>query len=157
MSKNYLTILLIMISLSEVLTARVINCRVITNSTNSCTPYGSKFLKAKEIKYNFDKKKLIVEKTLPVPAKKSSVKVISVEEMMKKYQPVEDSMRFTGTVKSLSIQTSKERIYTRIEKIKAERKKLFDKMQKAREEKKKIQEAKDAEALKLAQAEETKK
>jgi len=157
MSKNYLTILLIMFFLSEVVTARVINCRVITNSTNSCTPYGSKFLKAKEIKYNFDKKKLIVEKTLPVPTKNSSVKVISVEEMMKKYQLIEESMRFTGTVKSSSIQTSKERIYTRIEKIKAERKKLFDKMQKARDEKKKIQEAKDAEELKLAQAEETKK
>ncbi len=157
MSKNYLTILFIMFFMSEVLIAKVINCRIITNSTNTCTPYSAKFLKAKEIKYNFNKKKLIVEKTLPVPAKNSSIKVISVEEMMKKYQNIEDSMRFTGTVKSASVQTSKERIYTRIEKIKAERKKLFDKMQKAKDEKKKIQEAKDAEELKLAQAEEIKK
>ncbi|MEA1954454.1 MAG: LysM peptidoglycan-binding domain-containing protein [Campylobacterota bacterium] len=134
MFKNYLIVLLISIFFSEIATAKVINCRVITNSTNECTPYGSKFLKAKEIKYRYDRKKLIVEKTLSKLPEKRSVKIISVEEMNKKYLHLEDSIRFKGTVKASSVPTMKERIYTRIERIKAERKKLFDKMNKIKEE-----------------------
>jgi LysM repeat protein/3D (Asp-Asp-Asp) domain-containing protein len=105
-----------------------------------------------------------VSKTLPVPEKKSSVKVISVEDMIEKYVKVEDSMRFKGNEPVLPEKIEKEIIITRIEKIKLERKKLFDKMKKAKEEKEKkrleaeriAEEEKRLEVLELAEKEQKK-
>ncbi|WP_415406232.1 LysM peptidoglycan-binding domain-containing protein [Sulfurovum sp. CS9] len=137
----------------EVANAKVVECNIVTGGTRECNPYSSRFIKAKEVKYDLDRKKLIITKILPVPEKKSSVKVISVEEMIERYVKVEDSMRFQGTEEAPLKETKKQKIYSRIEKIRLERKKLFDKMQKFKEEKEK----KRLEALRLTEEEKKKK
>jgi len=73
-----------------------IDCRVATETITECNPYSPKLLFAKEIKYQKNKKKLIVEKTLPVP-KKKSVKVISVVDMIEKYVKIEKPIRYKGS------------------------------------------------------------
>jgi LysM repeat protein len=70
---------------------------MIVGGMRECTPYSSKLLKAKEIGYKKNSKKLIVDKTLPVPKKKPHVKVISVEDMIDRYIKIEPSKRFRGT------------------------------------------------------------
>ncbi len=138
--------------LLDVANAKVVECRVITGGTSSCSPYSAKLLKAKAVKYELHRKKLIVTKTLPIPEKKSSVHVVSVEDMIEKYVKVEDSMRFKGNEPVSSEKTKKEIILTRIEKIRLARKKLLDQMKKAKEEKEKKRLA----TLKLAEAEKQK-
>ncbi len=162
MSKNYLTFFIIPFIMPEVATAKVVDCRIVTGGTTECNPYSSRFVKAKEVKYDLDRKKLIVVKTLPVPKEKASIKVVSVADMIERYVKVEDSMRFKGSEKSPlardaidekhKIQARKQKIYTRIEKIRLERKKLLEKMQKFKEEKEK----KRLDALKLAEEEKKK-
>jgi len=155
MSKNYLTFLFILFIMVEVATAKVVDCRIVTGGTTECNPYSSRFVKAQEVKYELDRKKLIVVKALPIPKKKASIKVVSVADMIEKYVKVEDSIRFKGskTIDEKSkIPTKKERIYTRLEKIRLERKKLFDKMQKTKEEREK----KRLDALKLVEEEKKK-
>ena len=88
----------------------IIDCRVAIRDITECNPYGSKMLQTKEITYDLDRKKLIRVKTLPVPEKKSFMKVVSVEEMADKYVTIEDSMRFKGSdtsaTKDVVVQTS---------------------------------------------------
>ena len=97
MSRNHSTFLLFLFLLFEsAMGQNVVDCRVVTVGTTECYPYGSKLIRAKEIKYNRVNKKLIISKTLPVP-KKSTLKVISVEDMIEKYVKVEDSLRFKGS------------------------------------------------------------
>jgi len=50
--------------------------------------------KAKEIIYDYDTKELIIEKSLPAPEEKHFVKVVSVEDMIERYQEVEAPVRF---------------------------------------------------------------
>ncbi len=152
MSKNYLTFFIIPFIMLEVATAKVVDCRVITGGTTECNPYSSRFVKAKEIKYDLDQKKLIIVKTLPTPEKRPSMKVVSVADMIEKYVKVEDSMRFKGNEPVPSEEIKKEIIVTRIEKIRLERKKLLDKMQKFKEEKQR----KKLEALRLVEEEKKK-
>jgi LysM repeat protein len=73
-----------------------VDCRVATGDIDVCNPYGSKLLIAKEINYRKDRKKLIVVKSLPVP-EKSSVKVISVVDMIEKYVQIEKPIRYEGS------------------------------------------------------------
>ena len=153
MSRNYLTFFIIPFILLEVANAKAVECKLITGGTRECNPYSSRFVKAKEVKYDLDRKKLIMTKTLPVPEKQSSVQVVSVEDMIERYVKVEDSMRFKGNEPVPLEKTKKEIIVAQKEKIRLERKKLFDKMKKAKEEK----EEKRLKALKLAEAEEKKK
>ncbi|MEA3434815.1 MAG: LysM peptidoglycan-binding domain-containing protein, partial [Campylobacterota bacterium] len=153
MSRNYLTFFIIPFILLEVATAKaVVECNIVTGGTRECNPYSSRFVKAKEVKYDLDRKKLIVTKTLPVPEKKASVKVISVEDMIERYVKVEDSMRFKGDEPVPLEKRKKEIILTQIQKIKLARKKLFDKMQKFKEEK----EQKRLEALVITEEEKKK-
>jgi len=153
MSKKYFTFFIVPFIILEIANAKAVECRVITGGTSSCSPYSTKLLKAKEVKYDLHRKKLIVTKTLPIPEKKSSVKVISVEDMIEKYVKVEDSMRFKGNAPVPSEQTEKEIILTQVEKIRLARKKLFDQMQKVKEEK----EEKRLTSLKLEEEEKKKK
>jgi LysM repeat protein len=153
MSRNYLTFFIIPFIILKVATAKEVDCKVITGGTTECNPYSLKFVKAKEIEYELHKKKLIVVKTLPAPEKRPPMKVISVTDMIERYVKVEDSMRFKGTEEAPLEETKKERIYSRIEKIRIERKKLFDKMQKFKEEKEK----KRLEALAITEEEKKKK
>ncbi len=158
MSRNYLTFFILPFILLEVANAKPVECNIVTEGIRECNPYSSRLLKAKEVKYDLNRKKLIVTKTLPVPEKKSSVKVVSVEDMIEKYVKVEDSMRFKGNEPVPSEEIKREIIVTPIEKIRLARKKLFDQMKKAKEEKRvtalKLQEEeKRLEALKLAEDE----
>jgi LysM repeat protein len=133
-----LLFLLVEVSIAEV----IVDCRVITGSISKCNPYSLKFVKAKEIEYEKDRHKLIVEKTLPVPPKKS-LKVISTEEMIEKYVKIEEPVRYKGTetvplIREEKTQEIKEqKIYSRIEKLKIQREALLKKMQKIKEEKEK--------------------
>lgn len=143
----------------------IVDCRVATGGITECNPYSQKFVKAKEIKYKKDRQKLIVVKTLPVPPK-TSIKVISVEDMIEKYVKIQEPVRFKGTEltsvePTVTKETQKEKIYSRIEKLRIQRRALLEKMQKIKEEKErkklevikieKEKEKKRLEALKLAE------
>ena len=154
MSRNYLTFFILACILQETAIAKgVVECNIVTGGTRECNPYSSRFVKAKEVKYDLNSKKLISTKTLPVPEKKASVQVISVEDMIEKYVKVEDSMRFKGNEPIIAEKIKKEITLSAKEKIRLARKKLFDQMKKAKEEKEK----KRLEAFELAEKEKEKK
>ena len=101
MSRNYFRFFLLSCFLLETVAAKaVIDCRVVTGVITECNPYGAKFLKAKEIVYDIDSQKLIRVKTLPVPEKKYSMRVISVADMIEKYVKIYEPMRFKGSEKT---------------------------------------------------------
>jgi LysM repeat protein len=101
MSRNHFTLFLLSCLCIETATARsIIDCRIVTGGITECNPYGAKFLKAKEIMYDLDRQKLIIEKTLPVPEKTSFVKVVSVADMIEKYVKIEECVRFKGSAKT---------------------------------------------------------
>jgi LysM repeat protein len=103
--KRSASVILLFLSLSSVLSAKenLIDCRVIVGGIRECIPYSSKLLKAKEIDYQKSRKKLIVDKTLPVPQKPNHLKVISVEDMIERYVKVEDSKRYKGTEERIDL------------------------------------------------------
>ncbi len=154
MFRNYLIFFILLFVLQEVAVAKgAVECNIVTSGTKECNPYSLRFVKTKEVKYDLNRKKLIVTKTLPVPKKKSSVQVVSVEDMIEKYVKVEDSMRFKGNEPVPSEEIKKEIIVDPREKIRLARKKLFDQMKKAKKEKEK----KKLEALAIADEEKKKK
>jgi LysM repeat protein len=75
----------------------MVDCRVAIGDITECNPYGAKLLKAKEIAYDIDHKKLIRVKILPVPQEKDSLRVVPVKEMLDKYNNVGDPKRFRGS------------------------------------------------------------
>jgi len=94
MPKHYLAFFLLV----QIVSAKpIVDCRVITDGMLECNPYGKKLHHVKEVVYDVDRQKLIIEKTLPSPEKKSFLKVISVADMIEKYIKVEKSVRFTGS------------------------------------------------------------
>lgn len=99
MPKHYFKIFIIIVGLLEILSAKaIVDCRVVTGGfVTECNPYGKKLHHIKEVTYDVDRKKLIIEKTLPRVKKQHRVKVISVEQMIKKYVNVEESVRFKGS------------------------------------------------------------
>ena len=98
MPKNYLAVFLFTFLCVQMLSAKpMVDCRVITGVITECNPYGKKLHHVKEVIYDVDRQKLIIEKTLPSPTKKSVLKVISVADMIEKYIKVEKSVRFTGS------------------------------------------------------------
>ena len=111
MSKKLLTLCLFFVMGVDASARESISCRVATDSTDVCNPYSSKLLVAKEIKYRADSKKLIVDKTLPVP-EKTVVKVISVIDMIEKYVKIERPIRYEGSeerqLEALNIESSKD-------------------------------------------------
>jgi len=108
MYKQYPVFFLIVFLPFQFLTASaIVDCRVMTGRTTECNPYSSRLIRAKEVVYDKDKQKLIMTKTLPVPAKKPKVKVISVTDMIEKHVKVEDSLRYRGT-QDIVVQTTQE-------------------------------------------------
>jgi len=102
MTKHYFLPLLVFCSFSEASFANhVVDCSVVSTTDTRCNPYGRKLIKAKEISYDVDRKKLIVVKTLPAP-KKKTIKVISVEDMIEKYIHIESPIRFYNDSKIFS-------------------------------------------------------
>ena len=77
---------------------RPIDCRLIVGGMRECIPYSPTFLRTKQVKYQKDQKKLIVEKTLPVPSEPFHLKFIPMAELIERYVKVEDSKRFKGTL-----------------------------------------------------------
>jgi len=128
MSRNYFTFFLLSCLYIEAAAAKsMIDCRVVTGGITECNPYGAKFLKAKEISYDLDRQKLIREKTLPVPEKKSFVKIISVADMLEEYLKIEDSVRFTGSdTIPLKVAVPKEPVLEEIVEEKQEKTKVFE-------------------------------
>jgi len=96
MPRKYLSFSLYLLIITAASAKSKIDCRVAIEGISECNPYSSRLLVAKEIKYQKDKKKLIVEKTLPVP-KKKSVKVISVLDMIEKYVKIKKPVRYEGS------------------------------------------------------------
>lgn len=79
--------------------ARIVDCTIATKGTKECNPYTQRMIRIKEIKYDLNRNKLIVTKTLPSPEQKSHTRVITIDEMAEKYVKIEDSLRFKGTRK----------------------------------------------------------
>ena len=121
MSRNHFTLFLLSFLCIETATAKsIIDCRVVIGGITECNPYGTKFLKAKEIVYEVDRQKLIREKILPVPEKKSFVKVVSVEDMIERYVKVQECVRFKGSAKTpIKVTKTKEPVAIMDEKTEA--------------------------------------
>ena len=101
MLKNYVFCLIILLASTEfVFAKKIVDCRVMTGNTSKCNQYASKLIRAQELTYDVDRKKLIASKILPAP-KKAKVKIISVEDMIEKYVKIEDSLRFKGFYEEL--------------------------------------------------------
>lgn len=95
MTRNKFRFLLVSCLLIETVAAKsIIDCRVATEAIAECNPYGSKFLKAKEITPTLNNQKLVRVKNLPRPEEKPTVRVISVEDMIEKYVKIEEPIRF---------------------------------------------------------------
>ncbi len=111
MSRKYFTLCLFPFIISSLSAKGAVECRVATGGMSKCNPYSSKLLIAKEIEYQKDETKLIVDKTLPVP-KKTSVKVISVVDMIEKYVKIEKPIRYEGSqerqLETLNIESTKD-------------------------------------------------
>ena len=132
MSKKYLTLCLLPLLFSLSSAKGPVECRVATTAIDSCNPYSTKLLIAKEVEYKKDQKKLIVKKTLPVP-KKKHIKVISVVDMIEKYVKIEKPVRYEGSeeesLKRLNIENPKiNNRYSIAEEIEQRRKKFIEEL-----------------------------
>ena len=96
--KAFLVYLFFIGFLMEAVAAKsMIDCRIITTDITKCYPYGAKFLKAEEIVYAQDRKRLIRVKNLPRLESKPFMKVISVKDMLDKTLKIENAIRFKGS------------------------------------------------------------
>jgi len=86
----------VVFSFSVLQAKSMVDCRVFTGEMTTCNPYGQKLHYIKEVVYDVDRLKLIIDKTLSMP-KRKSIKIISVTDMMKHYKKVEESIRFKGS------------------------------------------------------------
>ena len=156
MSKKY-SLLFLFLFLSESLLAKnAVDCKAATGTVTQCNPYSFKFLKAKKVKYDKNRQKLIVDKTLPLPPK-SSVKVISVVDMIEEYVKIEEPIRYRGVEKiSLESNNTEKAVevdHSLAEELDARREALVAKMEKMHKE----QEIRKIEGLKLAEELENKR
>ncbi len=68
MCKDYLKLFLLVGLVTSFLTAKpLIDCRVAIAGMTECNPYGKRLHYVKEVKYDYDRQKLIIVKTLPTP------------------------------------------------------------------------------------------
>jgi LysM repeat protein len=136
--------LLLFLPLQFLMAGNMVDCRVMTGRTTECNPYSSRLIKAKEVVYDEDKQKLIMTKTLPVPAKKPKAKVPSVTDMIEKHLKVEESLRYKGT-QDIVVQTTeeaKQKITEEELRQEEEKKHLIEQRRLAEEIERKQQEAK---------------
>jgi len=141
MSKKYLTNKLTPILFaSTALTstwASSVDCRVATGGLSECNPYSSRFIVAKEVKYDKQNKKLIDVRTLP-NVHKTSVKVVSVIDMVENSIKVEKSIRYMGgqdrELEDLNIESAEKKSTLTLSKDTEERRALtLDKLTKMQE------------------------
>jgi len=143
MSRKYILLFLFPL-LFEPLTAKaVVDCKVVTGTVTQCNPYSFKFLRAKKVKYDKNRQKLIVDKTLPLPPKPTT-KVISVVDMIEEYVKIEEPIRYRGVeeIPLESDSTEKAKDYSEIKRV--EGLKLAEELENKRLEKLKLEEEKIA-------------
>ena len=113
-------LLLVTVPATSLSAKHLVDCRVITGGTTECNPYSTRLLRAKEVSYDINKQKLIVTKTLPVPAKKPKMRVVSVADMIEKYVHVDEPMRYRGS-NDIVVRTSHKGIGREEKKAEAEK------------------------------------
>jgi len=156
MSRKYSLLFLFPLLFESLLAKSSVDCKAVTGTVTQCNPYSFKFLKAKKVVYDKNRQKLIVDKTLPLPPK-SSVKVISVVDMIEEYVKIEEPIRYRGVeeipLESDSTEKAKEQDQSLANEIDMRREALLEKMEKIYKE----QEVKRVEGLKLADEVENKR
>jgi hypothetical protein len=69
MSRKYILLFLFPFLLEPLTAKSAVDCKAVTGTVTQCNPYSFKFLRAKKVKYDKNRQKLIVDKTLPLPPK----------------------------------------------------------------------------------------
>jgi LysM repeat protein len=148
MSRKYILLFLFPFLLAPLTAKSTVDCKAVTGTVTQCNPYSFKFLRAKKVKYDKNRQKLIVDKTLPLPPK-STTKVISVVDMIEEYVKIEEPIRYRGVeeIPLESDSTEKAKDYSLAEEIDSRREALIEKMEKIYKE----QELKRVEGLRLAE------
>ena len=154
MFRKYSLLFLFPLLFETLLAKSVVDCSVVTGTVTQCNPYNFKFLRAKKVKYDLNRQKLIVDKTLPLPPK-PSVKVISVIDMIEEYVKIEEPIRYRGEEETglESDSSKKAQDYSLADETYFRREALLTKMEKIYKE----QEIKRVEGLKLAEELENKR
>ncbi len=156
MSRKYSLLFLFPLLFGSLLAKSSVDCKVVAGTVTQCNPYSFKFLKAKKVKYDKNKQKLIVDKTLPLPPKPKT-KVISVVDMIEKYVKIDEPIRYRGEeeipLESDSTEKAKEQDQSLAEEINTRREALIAKIEKMQKE----LELKKIEGLKLAEELENKR
>ena len=154
MFRKYSLLFLFPLLFEPLLAKSIVDCSVVTGTITQCNPYNFKFLRAKKVKYDQNRQKLIVDKTLPLPPK-PSIKVISVVDMIEEYVKIEEPIRYRGEEEiDLEPDSSKKaQDYSLADETDSRREALLTKMEKIYKE----QEIKRVEGLKLAEELENKR
>lgn len=154
MSRKYILLFLFPLLLESLSAKSAVDCKAVTGTVTQCNPYSFKFLRAKKVKYDQNRQKLIVDKTLPLPPK-STTKVISVVDMIEEYVKIEEPIRYRGLeeIPLESDSTEKAKDYSLAGEIDFRREALLEKMEKIYKE----QEIKRVEGLRLAEELENKR
>ena len=154
MSRKYILLFLFPLLLESLTAKSAVDCKAVTGTVTQCNPYSFKFLKAKKVKYDKGRQKLIVDKTLPLPPKPTT-KVISVVDMIEEYVKIEEPIRYR-VVEEIALEsdsTEKTKDYSLAEQTDARREALIEQMERIYKE----QEIKRVEGLKLAEELENKR
>jgi hypothetical protein len=75
MSRKYILLFLFPFLLAPLTAKSTVDCKVVTGTVTQCNPYSFKFLRAKKVKYDKNRQKLIVDKTLPLPPKSDTIRI----------------------------------------------------------------------------------
>jgi len=156
MSRKYILLFLFPFLLEPLTAKSAVDCKAVTGTVTQCNPYSFKFLKAKKVKYDKGRQKLIVDKTLPLPPKPTT-KVISVVDMIEEYVKIEEPIRYRGVeeiaLESDSTEKAKEQDFSLAGEMNSRREALIEQMERIYKE----QEIKRVEGLKLAEELENKR
>jgi LysM repeat protein len=148
MPRKYILLILIPFLIESLIARNIVDCRTATSTVKQCNPYSFKFIRAKKVKYEDNRQKLIVKKTLPTPPRPKE-KDFSVLDIVDKYVDIEEPVRYRGEEESIDQDSvkKKEQDNSLAEETKARRVALIEKMQKLYKE----QELKRIEGLELAE------
>ncbi len=95
MNRNLIVVVLLLSTTSiNAKSKRIVDCRLVSPSTTECKPYSTKFIVTKAISTYDKSSKLIIQKSMPKPSEKSSIKIISVEDMIEKHIEVLEPTRY---------------------------------------------------------------
>ena len=70
-------------------------CSDLYGQQNSCNPYPQRLYKAKEIRYERDRKRLIVDKNVRKKPSKKKTKIITVEDLIERYKKIYPPVRYS--------------------------------------------------------------